>query len=283
MLVAATAQFFFLRPLAAAQESAAVFTKAEIREAQADPKRYTINPDSVRITFLGEAEERDMSYVKLTEQARPLQDVLVSIEQIVNIAQKIWKIVEANRPVANIESKYATAYPAGVTAASQLSGWSRPKGYTYGFYAENLYGGVMINAKYKVAFTYGGAYKGKGKFITGAAVIPTMAEVGWGYKFYMNAAVPDSTITNTGTEADPVAAMQLKVSWKIATILKESDGTSVYYMDGTGYYQEIASPWKEGPLNGSAVIRDTLFVPPYAAPVQLPFGLSQDSISQLQW
>jgi hypothetical protein len=74
-------------------------------------------------------------------------------------------------------------------------------------------------------------------------VIPTRVDVGWGYRFSMNASVPDSTITNVGTSANPVAAMQLTLSWKISTVIKDSNGTSVYYVQGDGYYKEIASPF----------------------------------------
>ena len=223
-----------------------VFTKYEKDMAKTYPEYFTINPKSVKVTLLSVTEEPDMSYVKLAEQPpKDLAGVLVSIDQIVKIASKIWQIVKDNVPVVNIDTKYATAYPQGITAASQLSQWSKPKSYTYGFYAENLYGSVMIDCKYKFSYTYNGSYKGKGKYLTGVAVIPKVADVGWGYKFYMSASVPDSTITNTGTDTDPVAAMQMKLTWKMATVLKESNGTSVYYVQGDGFFEEIANPWKQ--------------------------------------
>ncbi len=224
------------------------FTKSEADQARQDPKYFTINPDSVRIRLLEVKDEPDMSYVRMSETPpKDLNGILVSIDTIVNIASKIWQIVQANVPVVNIETKYATAYPQGVTSASQLAQWSRPKSYVYGFYAENLYGSVMIDCKYKVSFAYNGAYKGKGKYLTAVAVIPTVTQVGWGYKFYMSASVPDSTIANVGTDTDPVAAMQMKLMWKMATVIKEVDGASVYYVQGDGYYEEIASPWKKEP------------------------------------
>lgn len=224
------------------------FTKYEKDLAQKYPEYFTINPDSVRLQLLEVKEEPDMSYVRLSETPpKDLNSVLVSIDTIINIASKIWQIVKDNIPVVNIETKYATAYPQGVTAASQMAQWAKPKSYLYGFYAENLYGSVMIDCKYKVSFTYNGAYKGKGKYLTAVAVIPTVASVGWGYKFYMSASVPDSTVVNVGTDIDPVAAMQMKLSWKMATVLKEMNGTSVYYVQGDGFYNEIANPWKKEP------------------------------------
>jgi len=222
------------------------FTPSEEDIARTYPKYYTINPDTVRVTLLEVKEEPDMSYVKLQESPpKDLNGVLVTIEKIVNIATKVWQIIKDNQPVVNIDTKYATAYPEGVTSATQLASWSRPKSYVYGFYAENLYGSTTIDVKYKVTFTYNGSYKGKGKYLTAVTVVPEKTQVSWGYRFHMSAAVPDSTIANVGTDADPIAAMQLKLNWTMATALKEVDGTSVYYVEGNGYYEEIASPWKK--------------------------------------
>ncbi|MDP2865333.1 MAG: hypothetical protein Q8O90_03730 [Elusimicrobiota bacterium] len=221
------------------------FSKSERDFARDYPGYFTINPASVKIKRVEVKEEPDMSYVKLQEQPpKDLAGIVVTIDNIVNIASKVWQIIQANAPVVNIETKYATAYPQGITSASQLAQWSRPKSYVYGFYAENLYGSVMVDCKYKATYTYNGSYKGKGKYLTAVTVIPTTISVGWGYRFYMAASVPDSTIANVGTDKDPIAAMQLKLSWKMATVLKEVDGTSVYYVQGDGFYEEIANPWK---------------------------------------
>jgi hypothetical protein len=222
------------------------FTTTEKSGAQAYPDYHTLNKDSIRLVLLEVREEPDMNYVRLKDETpKDLAGILVKIEQIVNIGTKLWDIVKDNKPVLNLDTKYATAYPQGVTAASQLSQWSRPKTYVYGFYAENLYGGTMIDSKHKVIFSYNGSYKGKGKYLTAVTVVPTVASVSWGYRFYMSASVPDSTIANVGTDADPVAAMQLKLTWRMSSSLKVIEGTSVYYIQGDGYFEEIASPWRK--------------------------------------
>lgn len=227
-----------------------VFTPEETRLADQYANWYTIDPQSVRITQ--EARYEGVSLVKLNEQPpKDLSSVLVSIEKIVNIASKIWDIINDNKPVVNIDTKYATAYPEGVTSAAQLASWSRPVTYVYGFYAENLYGVTTIDVKYKVTYTYNGNYKGKGKFLTAVSVIPEKTQVSWGYRFHMSANVPDSTVANVGSHEDPVAAMQLKLNWTMATALKQFDGTSVYYVEGNGYFKEIASPWKKDAATGT--------------------------------
>ena len=219
------------------------FTRNEIEYSRTDPDYFTIDPASIKITRLEVKEEADMSYVRMDETSNDKDGALVTIDDIINIASKIWKIIVDNAPEVNIDTKYAVAYPQGITSAAQLAQWSRPKSYIYGFSAKNLYGSTTIDVGYKATYTYGGAYKGKGKFLTAVTVVPTRVNVSWGYRFSMSAFVPDSTVTNVGTNTDPTAAMQLKLLWKIATVLKEADGTSVYYMQGDGYFEEIASPF----------------------------------------
>ncbi|MEW5906525.1 MAG: hypothetical protein AB1734_07085 [Elusimicrobiota bacterium] len=243
-----TAAAFFSFSAAAFSQVPAVyseFTDFETKAAQRNPDYYTINPASVRLVRIAEGEDPEL----LEKQRRAAQsgagESLVLIEKIINIAEKIWSIIEKNAPVVNINTQYATAVPDGITAWTQLQGWSRPRTYTYGFYAENLYGVTVLDVKYKVAYTYGGNYRGKGKYLTGVTVIPEKVDLAWGYKFSMKAQVPDSTVVNVGTHTDPKAAMQLKLNWTISTAIKSSDGTSVYYIEGDGGFAEIASPWKE--------------------------------------
>ncbi|MBI4656876.1 MAG: hypothetical protein HY746_09060 [Elusimicrobia bacterium] len=221
------------------------FSKSELEFARKYPDYFTLNPESIKVTLYEVVEEKDTSYIKEPKEDPKDQDPFVIIDQIINIASKIWAIVEKNKPVVDIDTKYATAVPEGISAWTQLSEWKKPKTYIYGFYAENLYGSVMIDLKYKVTFTYGGKYKGKGLYLTGVTVVPTTVSVGWGYRLGISAFAPDSTIANVGTHESPVASMQLKLTWKISTPIKEQNGTSVYYIEGNGYFEEIASPFKE--------------------------------------
>lgn len=246
MLVTAAA-FFSFSTAAFAQVPAVYseFTEFETKAAERNPDYYTINPASVRMVRIAQGE--DPALLEEQRKAAPRSetgDSLVVIEKIINIAEKIWAIIEKNAPVVNINTQYATAVPDGITAWTQLQSWSRPRTYTYGFYAENLYGVTVLDVQYKVAYTYGGNYNGKGKYLTGVTVIPEKVDLAWGYKFSMKAQVPDSTVVNVGTHADPKAAMQLKLNWTISTAVKSSNGTSVYYIEGDGGFSEIASPWK---------------------------------------
>lgn len=232
------------------------YNKDMIAQAEKDPKYYTLK-DNVRVE-IKEIKENSNNYNIPQRIPKGIRETLVTIENIVNIAQKVWGMVVANKPVVNVDSKYAVALPKGITTPGELSGWSKPKSYLISFYFENLYGIDVISVSYKITYVYGGNYNGKGKYLAGVWAIPVSIDVLWGFKFNMHASVPDSTVVNVGTASNPIAALQLKVSWSASSFLKEINGTAVYYIQGDGYFEELASPFRARKTNLDNII-DILF------------------------
>ncbi|MHB0996931.1 MAG: hypothetical protein ACYC2I_11230 [Elusimicrobiales bacterium] len=239
-----------LLPARALCQDNPAFTKAELAAAQADPLRYTLDPESIT--------------VELVSAQAPVwseKGVVGSIVTIINIANKIWGIIKDNAPVTEVETKYAAAVPEGASSPNQLYGWQGPATYEYKIKAKNMYGAETVSVAYKVVFNYGGKFDGKGQYLTGVTIVPGSMNVAWGYKLSMNAFVPDTTITNLGTYEDPLAAMQLKLSTKIASVLKAWDGTSVYHIKGNGEMKEIVSPFKAQPEAGDTAVTRQLLSP----------------------
>ena len=220
------------------------FSSDERTYAKENPKFSQIDPSSIKIVKLKEEILENYDIQTLSDNRPVKDDPFVLIDKIVNAASKLWKLVTDNAPVVNISSKYATAIPQGIEHFTQLSNWKMPKAYTYAFNAKNLYGAEVINVKYKVIYIYGGDYNGKGKYLTGVSIVPEIVDVAWTYRFDLNAEVPDSTVINIGPSDDPVSALQLQLSWTIASAIKESRGMSVYYIQGDGFMREIASSFK---------------------------------------
>lgn len=212
------------------------FTQDEVSAAKYDPLRFTIDPASVKVEL--------MSHTPAVVTEAP-KGAIGTIVDIINIASKIWGIIKQNAPVVDVETKYAAAVPRGATAPNQLCEWKGPETYEYKFHAKNLYGMETVAVSYKVLFAYGGKWENKGNYLTGVTVVPGSIKVSWGYKLSMSAFVADTTIINTGTYENPMAAMQLKLSSKIASVLKEWNGESVYLISGDGKLKEIVSPFPQ--------------------------------------
>jgi hypothetical protein len=171
-------------------------------------------------------------------------DIFVILEKIINLGEKIFSIIEKNKPVVDIKVTYANAIPYGITHWTQLAGWQKPNTQAYVFSMKNGYGTEVVKVKYQVHLTSGGAFKSKGKFLTGVTVEPISVTAAWGYTVNLVAEVPDSTIANVGTDEDPIASMQVQLKWKVATVLKEIDEKAIYYVQGDGLIEQIATPFE---------------------------------------
>ncbi|MCX5785494.1 MAG: hypothetical protein NTX59_07380 [Elusimicrobia bacterium] len=175
-----------------------------------------------------------------------INGVIGTLDNIVNLAQKIWDIIQANAPVVNITVNYANAVPYGTSHWTQLQGWSKPATKKYAFSMKNGFGSQVVKVTYQVHYVYAGNFQGKGKFLTGVTIEPLNVEASWGYKVDLVAEVPDSTVANVGTSADPVASMQVKLRWKVHTAMKDITEEAIYYVQGDGLLEEIGTPFKNG-------------------------------------
>ena len=168
------------------------------------------------------------------------------LDNVVNLVDKIMTIIAKNQPVVNLNVNYANAVPFGTSHWTQLQGWSRPSTKKYAFVMKNMYGGEVVKVLYQVHWTHSGNFNGVGKFLTGVTVEPLSVTASWGYNVDLTAEVPDSTIANVGTSADPIASMQVQLKWKVHTIVKDIQQKAIYYVRGDGKMEQIATPFSEG-------------------------------------
>lgn len=175
--------------------------------------------------------EQTLSEVSLDQQL-PINETAVLIDQVVNLGQKIWTIVEKGRPVFAVKTQSASAVPEGVRSWNQLSGWKPSKSASFKISYENGFGMDVIEFSYRVMFTYGGSVNGRGLYVTGATIIPAELSVAWGYKFNSDVTIP--TVVNIGSSESPVGGIQMNVNWEVDTVIKHHQQTSSYFVDGLG-------------------------------------------------
>jgi hypothetical protein len=148
------------------------------------------------------------------------------------LGEKIYKIVEAGKPVMNIRTHTWSVLPTGVREARELSDWKDPVRTAYSLKAKNLYGAEVINVRYIVQFVPGGQYQGQGAFLSHIAVIPSTVEVAWGYNLDLEAEAREAL--NVGTLNNPVAAFSADARIEVKTLLKTSVNTVTSFMTGEG-------------------------------------------------
>lgn len=231
------------------------FSVEEIRAARQDPDKYTLDESSLKIENLGPVvNPRDVLPPPPGNGQRP---VLSDIGEIIRVGREIWQIIEANRPQVDVSNQYWSAVPNGITDWTHLEGWGAPRGTAYRLTAKNLYGMTMVDITFSVMRRAGGSYRDaqnrvRGKFLTGVTVEPLAVDVGLGYRLDLTAHMDPSNIANIGTREDPVASMTPQVRWRIRTVLKDSQGHSLYYLTGDGQFREMAGPLQRGSLGAVA-------------------------------
>ena len=203
-----------------------------------DPNYLTIGSISVEevqgAQSAGPAEEAQLQ-TKGANDLAALPDIPIS--EIVNTAKELWQLIEANRPVVNVTTDHANALPHAIQNWAELSNWKAPVSKTFRVQYANLYGMNVVDFTFRVLFTPGGSYKGKGRFLMNATIVPANVSVAWGYTFDAKASV--AGVTNAGSTRDPVAAMQLDMHWSVDTTLKHIENTENFYIRGDGLLQQL--------------------------------------------
>ena len=156
----------------------------------------------------------------------------VDIGQIINYGKMLWKFIKDNKPVVSVKTNSANALPKGIKSSYELSGWKGIVNKTYALKYENLFGMTVIDLKFRVSFTYGGSYKGKGMYVTNATIIPALVSVAWGYTF--NADVAVNNVLNVGTERAPVGAIDISIRYAIDTVMKHNEEMYTFFVRGDG-------------------------------------------------
>lgn len=186
-------------------------------------------------TFVEEVATPDSFYAKevCTEPTIPADsgaETAVVIDQIINLGQKVWTVVEKGKPVLESKFSYANALPQGVRSSGELEGWSPLQAKSFRVHAKNGFGITVYDVTYTLAHRYGGSYQGKGRYLDSVTVLPQHVSLMWGYKMNLNVNVI-STV-NIGTRAEPVSGLTMELLIKVSTVMKETEIRGLYDFHG---------------------------------------------------
>ncbi len=171
---------------------------------------------------------------KKEEPKRPPSE----IETVIILGEKIWNFIEKNKPVVNQRYAPISAVPVGVTSWEELEGWSMPQIRMFKNIYKNVYGMKVVEFNYRVAYAFGGSYKGIGKYLSRVEVDPSLVDVAWGYKFNANGQVLSTT--NAGTSENPIAAMELRLNWSVGTVIKHTEQSIRLFISGDGLFKDVS-------------------------------------------
>ena len=148
------------------------------------------------------------------------------------LGEKLWQVVVANKPVANVSSQRVSVLPVAQQDWAQMETWKGPALHTFAVNARNVLGATVISQSYTVAYNFGGSYEGKGQYLANVTVIPAKIDVSWG--FTLNSSVEVGSVINTGTKDSPIPALTLELKWSVDSILKHKEGRDSFFIKGDG-------------------------------------------------
>lgn len=153
-------------------------------------------------------------------------------DEIVAIGEKVWQIIEANKPVVSIETPVAHALPRGLECWADLEHWQAPRTQSYEVVYKNGFGMEVIKFRFRLHFTYGGGKAELGQYLANVTVIPSEVNVMWGYQ--LNARVEIAQAVNLGSLNNPMAGLEMNLRWNAKTVLKESENSFHFFVQGDG-------------------------------------------------
>ena len=160
----------------------------------------------------------------------------VDLDQVIRWGKEVWKIIQDNKAVVDVESVTVHALPSGIYCWDQLATWQMPNSKYYQVTYENTYGIEVIDVVYRVTYSYGGSFHEKGKYLANVSVAPAKIDVMWGFKFESSVKVPFTL--NVGSATDPVAGIELNIHWSVKS-LNHSEQSLSLFVDGQGGISQL--------------------------------------------
>lgn len=197
-----------------------------------------------RVQLSADHDASDEALLNMTPAGRALSVADVAVDKIINIGTKIWRVVEAGRPISNFQQFKATALPQNVSRWDQLEQWQQPTLRVFSVSYKNKLNVETVRFAFRVVLLYGGRVQNVGRYIGYATVEPVEMTTAWGWRF--DATAKANSVYNLGTRAAPVAGMLLNVGWTAQTVLFKSTRSYDFYIDGLG---NIRSPATDRSIN----------------------------------
>ena len=200
-------------------------------------KAYAYQQESLQEPRLFQLKSDQWTEVK-TPHSGSIGDAFLrnlSVADMAIIGELVWEIVEEGEPVLEFESERLGVLPQGIKSAFELDHWKAPVTSTYKVVYENFLGIEMVSFSYRLVFTPGGVYQGKGLYLTNIAIEPVSVDVGWGYE--LNAKFEAMDILNLGTKENPHAGLELKLQWSVDTLVQKTLHQSNFFIRGDGHWE----------------------------------------------
>lgn len=170
-----------------------------------------------------------------------LNSIIMVIDKLIAIGQKITPTIEKGRPVISNNPMAAVSVLPRTDqkdfVVHEMGNWSIPKTAIFKVSYSNGFGSTVVEFNYAVTFQHSGTHKGKGKYLNGIRVSPKNINVSWG--FDLEAASQLIAISNVGSEENVVAGATLEIVYTVKNWTKNITTADGFFVDGRGQIYRV--------------------------------------------
>ncbi len=166
----------------------------------------------------------------------PSSTGIQNLDTLILLGERIGKFFLSLRPQVEIKPLKAAIVPEGLSW-TQMKGWKRPEAKVYRVQMLNRIGQNAASFDYRITTIAGGSYQGRGKFIGQVSFIPFNLKSNMDASLTVEAKLLDPI--NFGTETDPLAGVQLQITWSISGITRYQMNSAEYFIYGDGTFEKI--------------------------------------------
>ena len=163
----------------------------------------------------------------------------LDIGSIIQTGTEIWQIIVDNKPVDTEQYSSISVIPEAAQVWTDLSNWGIPTTRIFRTTYKNIFRMNVIDFTYRITYTMGGQFDGKGKYLSRISIDPSQVKIAWAYSLSVTAEVNNPM--NAGSSEDPVAAAEIHVNWNIDTALKHFGTSSIFYVRGDGLFKDLTN------------------------------------------
>jgi hypothetical protein len=168
-------------------------------------------------------------------------NIITTVDRLIAVGMKLWKIVDGGRPVITdgLKDNFSVLPKTenGTLDFGLFTGWSRPVTRSYKVDYVNGYGSKVISFVYNVSYLYGGKYMEKGSYLSGLAVRASRISVSWGFDFEAQSEL--LSIVNHGTKSEPLAGATVKIDYRAKSIIKDIISSTAFHVTADGALEPL--------------------------------------------
>jgi hypothetical protein len=188
--------------------------------------------------------ERPYPKPTLENQLEKTGKVIQVARDLVALGESIYELAKKGKPTNITEYAPISVVPRDPISKEyadvfDLENFSMPIEKSYVAKVKNGLNKEVVTFSYKVIYSYGGSYNGRGKYLTNVIIVPGAIRTSFGWDF--NASMKLSGIMNHGTKLDPVAGVMVTVKYQMNSWSSAYERNDTIHLTGRGELKTFTS------------------------------------------